>query len=96
MGPGSHHWGNFDAGLHAAVAQNSLEYDRAEDFANDPGCPMIRAALGRAQPFADVLDDLGEIPIAGSGIARTVQVIDVGQDVLPVLEIELAPVQRGL
>jgi len=47
-GPGEPPLGNLDARFHSSLAQDSLQHQRAQEFADDPGCPMICAAKGRS------------------------------------------------
>ena len=47
-GPGEPPLGNLDARLHSSLVQDSLQHQRAQEFADDPGCPMICAAKGRS------------------------------------------------
>jgi hypothetical protein len=57
-GPGKPPLGNLDARLHSSVAQDSLQHQRAQEFADDPGCPMICAAKGRPETFSDMVQGL--------------------------------------
>src|ERR1700722_12613845 len=53
---------HLDARLHPSLTQNSLEDQRADDSANDPGPLMGRAAHGRADALADMFQRLRQVP----------------------------------
>ena len=60
--------GDLDAGLHTPIAQNPAEDERPEKSANDPrrDAPNLAA---RAQPLADVVQNLGKVPVADAVVA---------------------------
>lgn len=79
---------DFDARFHPPLTQDSLQDEWAQEFADDPGGPMVRTAQGRAQSFPNVLQDLREIPVPSADITGAVKMVDVRQRFLPALEIE--------
>jgi len=85
--------GNLDARLHPSLTQNALQDDRAQEFANDPVCAMIDAALGRSQSFSYMLDDLRKVPIPGPVVTGVAQMVNVRQGLWPTLEVQLSAVK---
>src|SRR5262245_42876097 len=61
LGTGEPPIGHLDAGLHAALPQNSLEDDRTKQLADDPGTAMVEAADRGPQAFANVIEDLRQV-----------------------------------
>lgn len=86
-GSGKPPLGHLDSRFHASLAQDTLQDQRTEDFADDPCGPMIVTSLGCSQTFSNVVHDLREIPIPGAVITGTIEVVDVRQGVRPVPEV---------
>ncbi len=47
-GSGEPPLGNLDARLHSSLAKDTLQDHGAQEFADDPGCPVIVASMGRS------------------------------------------------
>jgi len=94
-GAGEPPLGNLDARLHPSLADDAFEDQRARDFADDPGGPMLCAAKSRSQTFADMIENLRQIPVPGADIMRAVQAVDIRQCFRPAFEIQPSSLHCG-
>jgi hypothetical protein len=93
-GPGEPPLGHLDTRLHSPLTQNSLENQRADKSADDPSGLMVNAVKSRSEAFADVVQNLRQIPIPRAVIVRLAKAVDIRQQIRPGLEVEMSSVER--